>query len=216
MKNFFKLLLFSTVILSLFSTGCTTTSTNTTHQIVQHQYKDFNCSEYYYYERELDHKGCDVTPSQAYEMVIADPKHTFIIDVRTPAEYAFLGHPTGSYNIPLKFSTNEVEEKEGQLKPKMTANNNFGKDLLAKFNTSKDTLIFMCRSGKRSCMACDEAIKAGFSKEKLFSMLGGFQGGKVKNKNSAFHGQRKAGGWVNEGLPWDYKLDANLAYMPSK
>jgi len=23
-------------------------------------------------------------------------------------------------------------------------------------------------------------------------------------------------GWVNEGLPWDDKLDANLAYMPSK
>ena len=74
----------------------------------------------------------------------------------------------------------------------------------------------MCRSGKRSCLACDEAIKVGFSKEKLFSLLGGFEGDKVKNKNSAFYGQRKAGGWVNEGLPWDDKLDANLAYMPSK
>ena len=216
MKKNFKLLLFFTITLSLFSTGCVTTSKNTTHQIVQHQYKDFNCSDYYHYKAELNHEGRDVTPAQAYEMVLADPEHTFIIDARTPAEYAFIGHPTGSYNIPLKFSTNEIEEKERHLTPKMTANNNFGKDLLAKFNTSTDTLIFMCRSGKRSCMACDEAIKVGFSKEKLFSLLGGFEGGKIENKNSAFYGQRKAGGWVNEGLPWDYKLDANLAYMPSK
>lgn len=50
-----------------------------------------------------------------------------------------LGCPTGSYNIPLKFSTNEIEEK-----------------------------------------------KVGFSKEKLFSLLGGFEGDKVKNKNSVF------------------------------
>lgn len=215
MKNLFKLLLSCTVILFLSCTGCTTTSKNVTHQIIQYQHKDFNCSEYYHYKTKLNHEGFDVTPPQAYEMVINDPKHTFIIDARTPAEYAFIGHPTGSYNIPLKFSTNELEEKNGHLQPKMTANNNFGNDLLAKFDPSTDTLIFMCRSGKRSCTACDEAIKVGFSKERLFSLLGGFQGDKVKNKNSAFYGQRKAGGWVNEGLPWDDKLDANLAYMPS-
>lgn len=101
MKNSFKLLLFGAVILFLSCVGCTTTSKNTTHQITQHQYKDISCSEYYHYKTKLNHEGFDVTPSQAYEMVIDDPKHTFIIDVRTPAEYAFIGHPTGSYNIPL-------------------------------------------------------------------------------------------------------------------
>jgi len=215
MKNFFKLF-FCSVILFLSCTGCATTSQNTTHQIVQHQHEGYSCSECYYYKAKLDHQGVDVTPSQAYQMVLDDPEHTFIIDARTPAEYVFLGHPSGSYNIPLKFLNNKIEEKNGHLSPQMTMNNNFGKELLAKFNPSTDTLIFMCRSGKRSCMACDEAIKAGFAKQKLFSMLGGFEGDKVKNKHSAFYGQRKIGGWVNEGLPWDYKLDVNLAYIPSE
>ena len=81
-----------------------------------------------------------------------------------------------------------------------------------RFNPETDSLIFMCRSGERSCQAVQQAIKAGFKPEKLFNMLGGFEGDKVKNKFSAFNGQRKLGGWRNEGLPWTYNLDKNLAY----
>jgi hypothetical protein len=33
------------------------------------------------------HKGGDVTPKQAYEMMKKDPKNTFLVDVRTRYEY---------------------------------------------------------------------------------------------------------------------------------
>ena len=57
------------------------------------------------------HKGGDVTPTEAYRMLREDPKHTFIVDVRTRIEYQDIGHPVGAYNIPWKFYTNEVGKK---------------------------------------------------------------------------------------------------------
>jgi hypothetical protein len=33
-------------------------------------------------------------------------------------------------------------------------------------------------------------------------MLGGFEGDKIRDKHSAYHSQRKYGGWSNEGLSW--------------
>jgi rhodanese-related sulfurtransferase len=164
----------------------------------------------YDYKVKKEHAGKDLTPTQAHEMVAKDPAHTFIVDCRTRAEYEFIGHPDGAYNIPLKFWTGKFDKK-GYGK---SSNPNFGKELLARFNPKTDTLIFMCRSGKRSCSSCAEAIKAGFPAEKVFNMLGGFEGDKVKYKGSAYCGQRKLGGWRNEGLPWTYHMDTKLVYQP--
>lgn len=95
-----------------------------------------------------------------------------------------------------------------------TANPNFGKDLLARFNPKRDTLLFICRSGKRSCTACNEAVKAGFAEDKVFNVMGGFEGDKTKYKYSAYCGQRIGGSWRNEGLPWTYHIDKKLTYLP--
>jgi hypothetical protein len=83
------------------------------------------------------HKGGDVTPTDAYRMVREDPKHTFIVDVRTRIEYQDIGHPPGAYNIPWKFYTAETDKKGY----KKVANKNFGKDLLSRFNPETDTLL---------------------------------------------------------------------------
>lgn len=164
----------------------------------------------YEYKVKKEHPGKNLTPAQAHEMVSKDPAHTFIVDCRTRAEYQLIGHPVGAYNIPLKFWSGNFDKKNYGK----SSNPNFGKDLLARFNPNTDTLIFMCRSGKRSCSSCAEAIKAGFSAEKVFNMLGGFEGDKVKYKNSAYSGQRKLGGWRNEGLPWTYHIDKKLIFQP--
>jgi rhodanese-related sulfurtransferase len=163
----------------------------------------------YDYNIKRSHQGKDLTPSQAHEMVEKDSGHTFIIDTRTRAEYQLIGHPAGAYNIPLKFWTGKMGEK----KYGMAANPNFDKDLLARFNPKTDTLIFMCRSGGRSCDASNAAAKAGFPEDKIFNMMGGFEGDKVKYKQSVYCGQRKLGGWRNEGLPWTYHIDKKLAYQ---
>jgi rhodanese-related sulfurtransferase len=160
------------------------------------------------YEIKADHAGGNVTPSQAYEMVQKDPSHTFIVDARTRAEYQLVGHPVGSINIPKKFWNGKLGEKEYT----MVDNPDFAKDLLARFNPSTDKLIFMCRSGKRSCLSCQAAIDAGWDPKNVCNMLGGFEGDKLKNANSIHDGKRILGGWKNEGLPWTYHIDKKLVY----
>lgn len=162
------------------------------------------------YKIQVAHEGCNVTPSQAYEMAQRDQNHTFLVDTRTRAEYQLIGHPVGAYNIPFKFWNGKLGEK----KYGMTDNSDFGKDLLTRFNPATDKLIFMCRSGKRSCFACITAIKAGWAPKNVCNMLGGFEGDKVKGKSSIYSGQRKLGGWRNEGLPWTYHIDKKLVHQP--
>jgi rhodanese-related sulfurtransferase len=164
----------------------------------------------YIYTSNKDHLGGDITPEAAYKMAQKDPDHTFIVDSRTRAEYQYVGHINNSYNIPLRFLTTKVGKK-GYTE---VNNSNFGKDLLNRFNPKTDTLIILCRSGNRSCTACNESIKIGFDENKVFNMMGGFEGGKNKNKASIFNGKRWAGGWKLEGLPWTYKMDKKFMYQP--
>lgn len=164
----------------------------------------------YTYKVNKDHLGGDLTPVEAFKMVEKDPEHTFLVDCRTRAEYQYVGHPENAYNIPLRFLS-ATPGKKGYIE---IDNHDFAKALLARFNPKTDTLIILCRSGNRSCTACNEAIKAGFSEEKVFNMMGGFEGGKNKNKKSSFYGQRWAGGWKLEGLPWTYKMKKELMYQP--
>ncbi len=164
----------------------------------------------YAYKANKDHLGGDIAPAEAYEMIKKDPDHTFLVDCRTRAEYQFVGHPVGAYNIPLRFLSDKAGKK-GYLE---VDNPDFAKALLDRFNPETDTLIILCRSGNRSCTACNEAVKAGFKEEKVFNMMGGLEGGKNKNKDSIYYGMRWDGGWKNEGLPWSYSMDAKYMYRP--
>ncbi len=156
------------------------------------------------------HKGGDVTPQQAYEMMQKDPALTFMVDVRTQYEYQDIGHPVGAYNIPWKFYTGKVGEK-GYSK---VINENFCKDLKARFNPETDTLLMLCRSAQRTIASTTAAVDCGFKPDKVFNVLGGFEGDKVKDKASPFYGKRMIGSWRLEGLPWTYKMDTKLIYQP--
>jgi len=164
----------------------------------------------YEYKSNKDHLGGDVSPVEAYKMLQKDPEHTFLVDCRTRAEYQYVGHPEGACNIPIRFLSTKVGKK-GYVE---VNNPDFGKELLARFKPATDTLIILCRSGNRSCTACNEAIRAGFAEERVFNMMGGFEGGKNKNKHSVFNGKRWAGGWKLEGLPWTYSMKKPLMYAP--
>ncbi len=156
------------------------------------------------------HKGGDVTPKQAYEMLKKDPAHTFLVDVRTRYEYQDIGHPTGAYNIPWMFYTTRVG-KRGYSK---VLNNNFCNDLKARFNTKTDTLLLLCRSAHRTIPASTAAVNCGFKENKVFNVLGGFEGDKVKDRNSPYYGKRRVAGWRLEGLPWTYWMDPKYMYQP--
>jgi rhodanese-related sulfurtransferase len=166
--------------------------------------------EQFKYKIKGKHKGGDVTPTQAYEMSKKDPKNTFLVDVRTRIEYQDIGHPKGAYNIPWLFNTTKV----GKRGYKKVSNKNFCRDLKARFNPKTDTLLMICRSAKRTIASSTAAVDCGFKEGKVFNVLGGFEGDKVKDKESPVYGQRKMGGWRMEGLPWTYKMNPNLIYKP--
>lgn len=191
----YKLLL--TILISISIVSCSNT-------------KDNVYSEFAKYKAKGKHGGLDVTPTKAYEMVQANPENHFLIDVRTRAEYEFIGHYNNAYNIPLKFFTNEL----GKKGYKKLANNSFCSDLKKKFDPEKDKLFFICRSGKRTIKASLKAIQCGFKAENVHNIMGGFEGDKIKDNNHEKYGQRLINGWKNEGLPWTYKIEKKYSYNP--
>jgi rhodanese-related sulfurtransferase len=156
------------------------------------------------------HKGGSLTPREAYRLMEKSQEHTFLVDVRTRYEYQDVGHPEGAYNIPWKFYTT-MPGGRGYTK---VLNDNFVNDLRALFNPETDTLLFICRAGERSIPAVNAAVEAGFSKDRVFNVRGGFEGDKVMNPNSPEYGKRLVGGWRLEGLPWTYQMEMRLMYQP--
>ena len=55
--------------------------------------------------------GLYVTAAQAYAMWQAAPDKVKVIDVRTPEEFAFVGHPAMAWNVPIAFVTYQRKER---------------------------------------------------------------------------------------------------------
>jgi rhodanese-related sulfurtransferase len=135
-----------------------------------------------------------INSKKAYNMVMENPSDTFIIDVRTQAEYEFVGHPdlpNGVPNIPLYFY------------PAWELNKDFVKKVKDRY-TEDATLITICRSGSRAQKAAKILLEAGF-KNVLF-MTDSFEGSADKK------GHRTVNGWKVNGLPFTYTLNDDLVY----
>ena len=142
-----------------------------------------------------------VTAAEAYEMWKAKPENVKIIDVRTPEEFAFVGHPEMAWNVPLAFVS--YKRKAGETKHSVQLNPDFV-DEVKELAGSDDILLVTCRSGGRSAMAVNQLAAAGFTK--AFSIVDGIEGDKVDDPGSVFHGKRMRNGWKNSA-PWVYGYD---------
>ena len=106
--------------------------------------------------------GLYVTAKEAYEVWQADQNKIKILDVRTPEEYVFVGHPPMAHNIPFQlFNYKRAVLNKGPL---MTTNPNFIVEVGQKFKTS-DTILVICRSGNRSesLLPADSPVLPGHS-----------------------------------------------------
>jgi rhodanese-related sulfurtransferase len=105
-----------------------------------------------------------------------------LVDVRTAEERKFVGHVPASVHVPWATGT------------ALTRNPRFVRELEAKVGKHRPILL-LCRSGKRSALALEAALKAGFSQ--IANISEGFEG------DADEHSRRGLmNGWRFHGLPW--------------
>ena len=168
---------------------------------MNNQEKSTNTSDLQLPKNKQTTLGLYMTAQEAYEYWKADPEHVKIIDVRTPEEYAFVGHPDDAWNIPLAFVTYYRKNGITEYGPKM--NPDFVTEV-KEITGPTDTLLLMCRAGTRSSMAVEQLAAAGMAN--AYSVTDGFEGDKVDDPGSVFHGKRMRNGWKNS-VPWVYTID---------
>src|SRR5450830_1751775 len=131
----------------------------------------------------------DPTPQQAWDLLAADER-AVLVDVRTDAEWRYVGVPDtsslGRRPALIEWST----YPSGQPNPDFVAS-------LAAVGLApgdERPVLFLCRSGVRSVAAATAVTAAGYGP--AYNVLEGFEG------NVGPDGHRGAQGWRAAGLPW--------------
>ena len=164
---------------------------------------------------------------EAYDMLNTVPD-TYLIDVRTRAEYQFVGHPITAYHFPYMLMTGELVKKDEGLSYRFNLKNKAFIDEISKVFKKTDNLLILCRDGARSGPAAGELMAAGF--RNVFNVEDGFEGPQFPSfkdsnkdkfyrqlaKRNKLHGfdHRRYYGWQWWGLPWTYDLDSKFVYPP--
>jgi rhodanese-related sulfurtransferase len=134
----------------------------------------------------------DVPVLETWKRLEGDPK-AVLVDVRTRAEWAFVGIPD------LSRVDREVLLMEWQTFPESRIAPDFAERLDAALTANgaeKSTeIFFICRSGGRSRMAAEVMVSAGYSRCR--NVMEGFEG----PLDATRHRSRTAG-WKFAGLDW--------------
>jgi len=134
----------------------------------------------------------DVSSEAAWELLSTVPEAT-LVDVRTAAEWAFVGVPD------LGALGKEPILAEWQSYPTMAVDPAFAAGLaatLAAGGVGPDApVLFLCRSGARSRAAAIALTAAGF--KTCLNVAGGFEGPPDGDGHRG-----RVDGWKARGLPW--------------
>jgi len=153
--------------------------------------------------------GLYLTAKQAYEKWKAEPDKVKIIDVRTPEEYLFVGHPTMAWKIPVAIQVYEWDSKEKKFPMKPLPD--FA-SRCSEVANKDDTLMLMCRSGGRSAIAVNMLAQAGF--KRVYNVVDGMEGDVNADSESVAQAQPLKDGWKNSGCPWTKKLTPERMVRP--
>lgn len=129
----------------------------------------------------------DVQPEEAYAALAAD-EDAVLVDVRTTAEWAYVGMPD------LSGLGKRVIAVEWQRFPDGALNGDFVEQLQDAGLADGAPIYFLCRSGVRSVAAAEAATAAGLGP--AYNVLDGFEGPHDER------GHRTVAGWKVAGLPW--------------
>lgn len=136
----------------------------------------------------------EVGPRAAWDALAGD-KPALLIDVRTRAEWSFVGLPLAPEGAPGPVLI------EWQSFPSMEVNPSFADAALAAVDDAgAETAFFICRSGVRSMRAAElVAAQAAAMGRRLdcVNVATGFEG----DLDASGH-RGRANGWKAAGLPW--------------
>ncbi|MCV7098050.1 rhodanese-like domain-containing protein [Mycobacterium kubicae] len=131
----------------------------------------------------------DITPLEAWKMLSDNPQ-AVLVDVRTEAEWRFVGVPDlsslGRDVVYVEWNKTDGSHNENFLAELQ--------DQIAPDGQEERPVVFLCRSGNRSIGAAEAATEAGLAP--AYNVLDGFEG------HLDDHGHRGLGGWRAIGLPW--------------
>ncbi len=136
--------------------------------------------------------GGEITVAECWEL-LSQSRETVLIDVRTNAEWAYVGVPA------LPKSMNSVIGQQWQVFPNMSVDPEFADKLVATLNDNQlgedAKLCFLCRSGVRSLAAAKTMWERGYKNS--YNITHGFEG----DLDSDGH-RGNANGWKAHKLPW--------------
>jgi rhodanese-related sulfurtransferase len=130
----------------------------------------------------------DVSPEAAFAALRDDPG-AVLVDVRTDAEWNFVGLPE------LGALGKQVVLIPWQMYPTMQVNGAFADHLHRAGVTAASKVYYLCRSGARSLAAGQAAQASGFPH--AFNIADGFEG-----PVDAEGHRGTVAGWKASGLPW--------------
>ncbi len=129
------------------------------------------------------YKG-DVNPQEAFEQLSGN-SNAVMIDVRTRAEWAFVGVPAVERMATIPW----------QQFPSMQVNEEFV-TAVREMGITRDAEIYLiCRSGSRSAAAASLLTEAGFTS--CYNVAEGFEGDLDDDRHRG-----KKNGWKARDLPW--------------
>lgn len=129
----------------------------------------------------------DLSVQQAWDVLSEDPD-AVLVDVRTQAEWNYVGIPDLSSLNKRTVLIEWVGFPDGARNPRFT------EQLREAGVSDEQTVVFLCRSGQRSIGAAEAATADGV--QKAYNIAEGFEGGLDAD------GHRGAVGWKAAGLPW--------------
>jgi rhodanese-related sulfurtransferase len=132
----------------------------------------------------------ELAPRDAWKM-LSETDGARLIDVRSAAEWAFVGAPD------LSALGQEVLRVEWQRWPGMAPNPDFLAALDAGLGDASGPFVFLCRSGARSLAAARALAQARGDATLCMNLTGGFEG----DLDAEGHRGQK-NGWKVSGLPW--------------
>lgn len=130
----------------------------------------------------------DITPQETWETLVQE-SNAILIDVRTPAEWNYVGIPdlTALGKEPVLVPWVDF--------PNMQINDRFGEQIERLCADKNAPLLFICRSGVRSKAAAIECTRRGYSR--CYNVDTGFEGHHDHQRHRG-----TVNGWKASGLPW--------------